>query len=59
MRTQIIEDIRRLNLSYFELIDPTVRERVAAIFVHQRRYDYVDRDDVDAALDQLRDACTP
>jgi hypothetical protein len=47
--------IRRLNLSYFELIDPAIRVQVVEMFEGQRQYDWPDRREITAAMDRLRD----
>lgn len=55
----IIETIRLMRLSYFELTDPAIRARVIDMLAEQRRHGYPSHANIEGALDHLVAACDP
>lgn len=59
MNATLVDAIRALRLSYFELCDDSIRARVVELFVDKRSHDFPRDEEILAVLDHLRASVEP
>lgn len=59
MDPQLVDLVRALNLSYFELRDKSKCDEVIKLFAHQRRAGFPQPEEIESVLEHLLDSMTP
>lgn len=59
MNLAVYQAIKKLNLSYFDVVDVLKREKIVNMLVGQRQYDYPEDEEITEALDAVQREMEP